>query len=40
LMLYFSIAIAVMFPPFPVVFRVTQNVPDENFLTSVIDPGN
>ena len=38
MILYFSIAIAVMFPSSPVVLRVTKDVPDEDLFASVVDP--
>jgi len=40
LILYFSIPIAVIFPFLLVVIGVAQNVPNENLLAPIIDPGN
>jgi hypothetical protein len=40
LILYFSIAIAVIFPFLLVVIGMAQNVPNENLLALVADPGN
>ena len=39
-MLYFSSAISVIFPFLLVVIGMAQNVPNENLLALVVDPGN
>jgi hypothetical protein len=40
LMVYFSGTVAIIFPDSSIVFRVRQNVADEDLLRPIVDPGN